>query len=173
MTSLPAFDDETNPFIAAFLAARGEDTQVGDALPAHTPMCFGCGPDNHGSMGLQATLGPDDSVEAVHVFDDRFIGAPGVAHGGAVSAVLDDLFGFVMLAIREPAVTRDLSVRYRLPVRLGVETHMRAWVKGRESREIHLAAELRQEDHLVATGRAVFIQVDPRHLSAPARKFFS
>ena len=43
-------------------------------------------------------------------FEDRHVGAPGIAHGGAVATVFDDLFGFLLYAVAELAVTRSLQV---------------------------------------------------------------
>jgi hypothetical protein len=61
-----------------------------------------------------------------HVFDRRQGGAPGLAPGGAVAAACDDLFGFLLYTVGEPAVTRSLEIGYRRPVELGVPYRIRA-----------------------------------------------
>ena len=89
-----------------------------DGLPAHHPQCLGCGPDNPHGHHLQVWR-DGDRVRSRHVFDPRHVGAPGIAHGGAVATVLDDLFGFVLYVVGDLAVTRHLEVGYRAPVLLG------------------------------------------------------
>ena len=61
------------------------DEGVPQQLPAHTPVCMGCGPDN--PHGLQLTAYSDGpEVFADVTFGERHIGAPGLAHGGAIAA---------------------------------------------------------------------------------------
>lgn len=87
-------------------------------LPPHHPDCLGCGPDNPHGHHVQVRR-DGDRVVAEHVFDHRHVGAPGIAHGGAVATVVDDLFGFLLYNVGQPAVTRHLEVDYHAPVWLG------------------------------------------------------
>ena len=162
----------TDFFSAIAAAAEDGGWEPGARLPSHTAGCFGCGPDNpHGiSLEVVAAEGPD-AVTSTHVFDERHRGAPGVAHGGAVSAALDDLFGFVLVRVLVPAVTRDLGCRFRLPVRLDVPTRLDAWLVERDGRELHMEASATQEDLEVVHARATFVEVDVEHLTAPAERF--
>lgn len=66
-----------------------------DALPPHHVECLGCGPGNPHGHHLHVRR-DGGRVVSEHVFDARHVGAPGIAHGGAVAAVVDDLFGFVL-----------------------------------------------------------------------------
>lgn len=102
---------------------------------------------------------------ATHTFDDRFQGAVGVAHGGAIAAALDDLFWFVLVWILVPAVTRDLTVRYRRPVRLDEDCHLTARCDDRHGRELRLSAVLEQRGRVAAEADAVFVEVDPQRLT--------
>lgn len=145
---------------------------AGAELPPHMSRCFGCGPDNPHGIGLRVRVGEEpDTVVSSHVFDHRHRGAPGVAHGGAVAAAIDDLLGFVLVRVLTPAVTQDLSVRYRLPVRLDIPTGLRARLVDRVGRELHMEATVSQDDVVVATAAAVFVEVDLDHLFAPAARF--
>lgn len=134
--------------------------------------CSGGGSDTPHGIGLRVTVGGEPyAVLSNHVFDQRHRGAPGVSHGGAVAAAIDDLFGFVLVRVLTPAVTRDLSVRYRLPVRLDVPTRLQARLVERVSRELHIEATASQDDVVVVSATAVFVEVDLEHLSAPAARF--
>ena len=57
-----------------------------------------------------------EEVIAIVVLRDAFEGAPGRAHGGIVAAAFDDVTGFVIGLLHEPAFTGELTVRYVKPV---------------------------------------------------------
>lgn len=166
--SLPA-DGLPHPEAEALTRAfRQGGWEAGTRLPAHLPGCYGCGPDNPHGIGLVVHAGEqDNAVTASHVFDHRFRGAVGVAHGGATAAMFDDLFGFVLVRILVPAVTRDLTIHYRRPVRLDEPCSVEAHVARRHGRELHMVATLEQRDRVAAEADAVFVEVDPARLLSP------
>ena len=168
--AMPSADEELLAAMARAFEHGGWD--AGAELPPHMSRCFGCGPDNPHGIGLRVVVGEEpDTVLSHHVFDQRHQGAPGVSHGGAVAAAIDDLFGFVLVRVLTPAVTQDLSIRYRLPVRLDVPTRLQARLVERVGRELHMEATASQDDVVVASATAVFAEVDLDHLFAPAARF--
>lgn len=167
--SLPA-DGVPHPDADILLRAwEAGGWEPGTRLPSHLPGCYGCGADNPHGIGLVVDAGDDGAVVSHHTFDQRFQGAIGVAHGGATAAAFDDLFGFVLVRILVPAVTRELTVRYRRPVRLDEECRLTARCDHREDRELHLSAELHQRGRVAAEADAVFVEVDPQRLMNPPR----
>jgi len=139
-------------------------------VPAHQPHCLGCGPDNPHGHHLQVRR-YGDGVVAEHTFDNRHVGAPGIAHGGAVATVLDDLFGFVLYVVGDLAVTRHLEVGYRAPVLLGVPYLLEAGLDRREGRKLFVSARGVDEDGaLVVEAQAVFIVVELQHFSRGSRR---
>lgn len=170
MTDAPPPDGIPHPEADLLLAAwKDGGWEPGTRLPTHLPGCYGCGPDNPHGLGLVVEAAADGGVVATHVFDDKFQGAVGVTHGGAIAAALDDLFGFVLVRILVPAVTRDLTVRYRRPVRLDEDCLLTARCDDREGRELHLSATLEQRGRVAAEADAVFVEVDPQRLMNPPR----
>lgn len=145
-------------------ALQGEPFQDGESLPFHLPECYGCGPDNEAGLHLSVRAAPENAVAGDYTFTRRLGGAPGVAHGGAVAALFDDLFGFVLFRILVPAVTRDLQVRYRRPVHLHTPCALSARLVGREGRELHMAGEVQQEGQVKASAEAVFVELKPERL---------
>ena len=89
-----------------------------------------------------------------------FEGAPGRAHGGIVAAAFDDVTGFVIGQLREPAFTGELTVRYLAPVPVDEPLVMRARLDGRERRKLFISADAYHGDLLVATCHAIYIKVD-------------
>jgi acyl-coenzyme A thioesterase PaaI-like protein len=97
-----------------------------------------------------------------------FEGAPGRAHGGIVAAAFDDVTGFVIGNLQQPAFTGELTVRYLAAVPVDEALEIRARLDGRERRKLFISAELRTSEAVVATCRAIYIAVDlSRFAGAP------
>jgi acyl-coenzyme A thioesterase PaaI-like protein len=155
-----------HPDLDRFVAAiRAGGWAEGEVLPRHGPACYGCGPDNPAGFGLAAVAAPGGGVRAELTFDDRFLGAPGLAHGGAIAAVLDDLFGMVLIRELLPAVTVDLQVRYGRPIHLGVPTVLTGELVERDGRDVRMRAAIEQHDELKVTADASFRIIDPERLA--------
>lgn len=137
----------------------------GEVLPRHGYACYGCGPDNPAGFGLTAVAAPGGGVRAELAFDERFLGAPGLVHGGAVAGMLDDLFGMVLVRELIPAVTTDLRVSYRKPLHLHDACEARAWLVERDDRDLQLAAEVHQHDRRKVTAEATFRVISPERLA--------
>jgi acyl-coenzyme A thioesterase PaaI-like protein len=110
----------------------------------------------------------DVDVVARVVLRRAFEGAPGRAHGGIVAAVFDDVTGYIIGRLREPAFTGELTVRYVKPVPIETPLEIRTRLVDRERRKLFITAECRDVDQIVATCKAVYITVDPaRFAGAP------
>ena len=68
----------------------------------------------------------DVDVVGRFVLGRAFEGAPGRAHGGMVAAVFDDVTGYIIGRLREPAFTGELTVRYEKPVPIETPLEMRS-----------------------------------------------
>ncbi|MGA1556748.1 MAG: PaaI family thioesterase [Ilumatobacteraceae bacterium] len=103
-----------------------------------------------------------DEIEARLTLRAAHEGAPNRSHGGIVSALFDDVFGFVLGVIREPAFTGELSVRYLAPTPLFRELACRVRLAGRNGRRILVEGELVDVDAgtVCARATATFITVD-------------
>jgi len=118
------------------------------------------GASNPTSVDVEVTYEADEVVARV-VLRRAFEGAPGRAHGGIVAAAFDDVTGFVIGQLHEPAFTGELTVRYLAPVPVDEPLEMRARLEGRERRKLLITAEARHGDLIVATCHAIYITVDP------------
>ncbi|MGW4122076.1 PaaI family thioesterase [Nocardia sp. NPDC004711] len=131
-------------------------------FPPHHPGCFGCGPANPASP--QIAFGRrGDTVCGTFTLDERHQGAPGVAHGGIVAAALDDACGAILVPLRQPAVTVKLDVTFCAPARLHRDFVVTAVLAGREGRKLFIDTTLTDGDTVIATGRAIFVEVAPEH----------
>ena len=101
------------------------------------------------------------------IFDERHIGAPGLAHGGAVAAACDDVLGFTLWIAGTPAVTRSLTVEYLRPVPLHQPHRITAHIRSREGRALHVMATGTDSDGANRfTATAVFVAVSTDHFAA-------
>ncbi|HLX89538.1 MAG TPA: PaaI family thioesterase [Acidimicrobiales bacterium] len=125
------------------------------------------GSANPTSVELSVRFEEEDVVADV-VLRRAFEGAPGRAHGGIVAAAFDDVTGFVIGKLQEPAFTGELTVRYLAPVPVDESLEIRARLDGRERRKLFITAEMRAGDDVIATCRAIYITVDAsRFAGAP------
>jgi acyl-coenzyme A thioesterase PaaI-like protein len=162
--------DTIDALLAGWKQGKRLPQPEGGTLPSHHAQCLGCGAENAHGHHLVVTRDAADAVSATHTFDARHVGAPGIAHGGAVATVFDDLYGFLLYSIGDLAVTRKLEVEYLGPVLLDVEYTLRAAIAERAGRKIHMAATLQDSTGLlVARSSALFVTVDIGHFKNHGR----
>jgi len=137
---------------------------MAEPLPPHHSNCMGCGDENAAGVGMRMAR-DGDRVRGSVTLDRRHEGAPGYAHGGAVSTILDDALGMLLFVLRRPAVTARLEVDFRRPAYLGRPFEVEAWVDKLEGRKLWMVAELREDGELIAEGRGLFVEVDPEHFA--------
>ena len=103
-----------------------------------------------------------DEIEAITTLRSAHEGAPNRSHGGVISALFDDVFGFVLGVLETPAFTGDLYVRYQAPTPLFRPLSCRVRVDKQVGRKIMLAGELTdiENEQVVATATATFIAID-------------
>jgi uncharacterized protein (TIGR00369 family) len=106
----------------------------------------------------------DGTLHAQHAFDDRHAGAPGIAHGGAIATVVDDVFGYAGYLIGQPAVTRSLTIDYLRPVRIGAPCQITARIERREDRKLFLSSKgVDTSGTTLFTAKALFLVVGFEH----------
>jgi acyl-coenzyme A thioesterase PaaI-like protein len=135
-----------------------------EPLPPHHPNCMGCGDENPAGIGMRMER-DGERVRGSVTLDRRHEGAPGYAHGGAVSTILDDALGMLLLVVRRPAVTARLEVDFRKPAYIGHPFDVEAWVDEVDGRKLWMRAELRESGEVVAAARSLFLEVDPAHFA--------
>jgi len=93
-------------------------------------------------------------------------GAPGRAHGGIVAALFDDVFGFLLTLVVEPAFTGELSVRYEAGVPIGVPLDCRVRITEQTGRKLFMTGELAANGAVVARAKATFITIPREQFDA-------
>ena len=103
--------------------------------------CFACGTLNANGLGLVLHLEHERSWTEL-VLDRRFEGWEGIAHGGIVTTILDEVMAWSLVASDNWGLTARLAVEFRRPV--PVETRIRAvgWITRGRRRVIDTAAQV-------------------------------
>lgn len=141
------------------------DVDVADgARVVHFDECFVSGPWNPMGIAMDVRREGDEAVAEVEL-GPAFEGAPGRSHGGIVAAVFDDVLGYLLTLLRQPAFTGELTVHYLAPTPIGQQLQFRARVTGRDGRKIRSEAEATDAaGKVVARATGLFISVDADRL---------
>jgi uncharacterized protein (TIGR00369 family) len=135
----------------------------------HYPFCWGCGLGT-GGLEFEWRLLADGSLEAEHVVPERYGGAPGMAHGGIVAALLDEACSQVVRPRLSPAVTSRLELRYLAPVPVEEPLQIAAEVVDLEARRATAEGTIQEAAGLLqAHARAELALVRPEHFLTTER----
>ena len=131
-------------------------------------LCHGCAAAGECRFGLRhVRLHDDGAVHADVVCSTAFEGAPGMAHGGWIAAVLDEITGFLTILQAGFAVTANLRVDFKRPVPLDEMLALIAREESSIDGRWHVRGELRHasSDALLASADAVYVQRDARYFA--------
>ena len=119
--------------------------------------CFGCSPSN--PVGFHLRFRRDGArVSSTCRVADRFHGAPGVAHGGIVATLLDEISCAAAVFLADVfVVTGELAVRYLAPVPVEAPLELEAEIVARtHPRYAEIAACVRRGDAVLARSTGKF-----------------
>jgi acyl-coenzyme A thioesterase PaaI-like protein len=151
--------------------ATDPEPQGARRLPSHYERCFGCGRDH--PTGLHLEMSGDDqtlTVEGSFVVTEHHQGAPGLAHGGVISAAVDEGMGYLLWLVQSPAVTAHLDVDYRRPVPVGSRLELEGRIDRTQGRKIYASMEGRVDGKVAVQGRAMYLKVSVEHFVAHAKR---
>ena len=112
--------------------------------------CFICGGDNPAGLHARYDEQTDGARLAHFTAQEHHQGYPGRMHGGIIAALLDETIDRATTGRGATAASRELRVRYRQPVPLGVELAAAGWLAPADGDGLAGAAELRLPDDTVA-----------------------
>jgi len=125
------------------------------------PMCFGCGKDNPHSLKIKMDRN-NPVARAEFTPTECHQGWPGFAHGGALSAAIDECVGLATFVNRIYAVTAKLEIRFKSMARTGEPLIITAQITKKTSRTIEIAVQMKRHDgSMVAEGSSVQFIVHP------------
>jgi len=151
------------------LSCRGKSTEVTEKwksvsetirlAPNPTNRCFGCGGAN--DDGMKLTFDQDNEKRRIvgrFVLGERYQGGGGMAHGGIIATLLDEVMGKVCRFREARAVTAELNVEYLKPVDVQNEIVVEGWETEQKGRNLFHVGEIRSAaGEVLARGKGRFV----------------
>lgn len=135
--------------------------------------CFACGKDN--PCGMKLSFEYDRGNEVVFsdfILEKTFAGYESIIHGGIVSTVLDETMAYMaMKAAKTICMTREINVKFHMPVRAGEEYRTEAVLISSEGNEMKLHASITDKlGKLCAEADSQFVQLNGRRAEMMMKK---
>jgi acyl-coenzyme A thioesterase PaaI-like protein len=134
--------------------------------------CFACGTLNE--HGLQLEL----HIEAARswcdvVLDRRFEGWDGIAHGGILCTILDEVMAWALVGDDNWGLTARLSVDFRKPVEIGRPIRAEGWITGARRRIVDTAGRMVDPatGAELATASGVYVAADEARKRAMRERY--
>ena len=120
--------------------------------------CFACGTLNTHGLHLLLHVEPGRSWSAV-TLEKRFEGWDGIAHGGILCTVLDEVMAWALVGDDNWGLTARLSVEFQKPVEVGRPFVAEGWVTRSRRRLVDTAARLLDEasGEVLATAEGLYL----------------
>ena len=123
--------------------------------------CFACGTLNADGLGMVIHVEPGRSWAEL-ALQPRFEGWEGIAHGGIVTTILDEVMAWALVGEDNWGVTARLSVDFKKPVPLGKTLRADGWITRSRRRLVETEARLIDPSTGVtlATATGVYMAAD-------------
>ena len=130
-------------------------------------MCFVCGLQNPVGLHLAFYEDHDSDPKQVRVeilIPAKYQGYPGVAHGGILAAILDEVAGRALLidgSDEDLMVTLKMDLRYRQPTPIETPLTAVGWITRRRANRAQAHGELRLPDGSVSVEAELVLMRTP------------
>jgi uncharacterized protein (TIGR00369 family) len=122
--------------------------------------CFVCGEKNPAGLHLSFSL-QNGKVTTEFVPEKIHQGYKGIVHGGIISALLDETMVKTALLQGMPAVTAEISIRFKNPLLSGEKVLVEASIVDMRRKIIETSAVAKKtDDTIIAEGRAKLLRRD-------------
>jgi acyl-coenzyme A thioesterase PaaI-like protein len=139
-------------------AVAGPGVAPFDLVPHN---CFACGTLNRHGMGLLLHVEPRHSWTEL-ALEEQFEGWAGMAHGGIVCTILDEVMAWALVGEDNWGVTARLNVEFKRAVPIGARIRADGEIASSRRRIVETTARLVQVDDgtLLATARGTYLAAD-------------
>jgi uncharacterized protein (TIGR00369 family) len=136
--------------------------------PNPTNKCFGCGGAN--DRGMKLTFVQDNFNKRIvgkFILGEAYQGGGGMAHGGIIAMLLDEVMGKVCRFREVRAVTAELTIQYLKPVKVDEEIVVEGYETEVKGRNLFLIGEIRNNAGVVlAKGIGRFVVIGQKEKPA-------
>jgi acyl-coenzyme A thioesterase PaaI-like protein len=140
------------------------DHEVGEpelAIQVAPHNCFACGELNEHGLHLDLHVAGDRCWTQL-ALAEGFQGWDGIAHGGIVCTILDEVMAWSLAATDNWGLTARMNVAFRKPVRLGRPIRAEGWITANRRRMIETAGRIVDPatGEVLATADATYVAAD-------------
>jgi uncharacterized protein (TIGR00369 family) len=122
--------------------------------------CFVCGEKNPHGLHLKFSL-HEGKVSSEFIPQKIHQGYKNIVHGGIISTILDEAMVKAALMQGIPAITAEITVRFRNPLIVGEKAIIEATITNINKRIIETSARIKKSDEtLIAEGHAKLLRQD-------------
>ena len=126
-------------------------------------MCYVCGKDNPHGFRLDFKHPEKNRLAAEVVFSKHHQGFRDIVHGGMVSMLLDEMMVNLAWVEKIPAVTAELTVRLKKPVKVGERVFLEGRIDKQDGRVLYTSASAKNaQGTLLATAKGTCIRIPAR-----------
>ncbi|MGZ8437606.1 MAG: PaaI family thioesterase [Candidatus Limnocylindrales bacterium] len=144
----------------------------GEAFEFAPHNCFACGTLNEHGLGLQIHVEPGRSWTELEL-QPRFEGWEGIAHGGILCTILDEVMAWALVAEDNWGVTARMSVDFKKPVSVGTRLRADGWIVRSRRRLVETAARIVDAETGIelATASGVYVAADEERKRELQRRY--
>ena len=120
--------------------------------------CFACGELNPEGLHMEVDRG-NGRARAEVTLRQTHQGWKGMAHGGVVSTILDEIMAHAVVDQEPQAATAELKIRFSKKVPLGQALITEGWIVSQQKRRVTAQGELRLKEtgELLARAESKFL----------------
>lgn len=129
-----------------------------EVAPHH---CFACGTTNVHGLGMVLHVEPQSSWTEFVLRRD-FQGWDGIAHGGIIATILDEVMAWSLAGSDDWGVTARMAIQFRRPVPIGVPLRAEGQITATRRRLIETSARLvaAADGQVLATATGTYVAAD-------------
>ena len=134
--------------------------------------CFACGSLNTTGMQLELHVEPSRSwVELA--LEPRFQGWDGIAHGGILCTILDEVMAWALVGQDSWGLTARMGVDFKRPVTVGQALRAEGWVTRSRRRLVETAGQVvdRTSGDVLATATGLYVAADDARTQELRRRY--
>jgi uncharacterized protein (TIGR00369 family) len=139
-----------------------EDPQAEGRFELSAHRCFACGDLNAQGIRMPLHIEPDRAWSDLEI-EPRFQGWEGIAHGGILATLLDEVMAWAVASREAFGFTGRMSIEYRRPVPVGVRVRAEGRVVEARRRILRTSARIVDPatDEVYATAEGVYVTAPP------------
>jgi uncharacterized protein (TIGR00369 family) len=122
--------------------------------------CYVCGTENPAGLGVNFEINRQlRAISATFTPKDVHQGYEGIVHGGILSALLDEAMGKLTVSLGIPAVTAEMTVKFKAPVAPGDELFISGMLMSETKKLILASAKIERGAVLIAEATGKLVRV--------------